>query len=126
LQQIRDNETLKICFLRDEPALEFTIHNANSRSTARAYLKRDKNFIQLLEGDEAYKLWGYLKKWCEKELPPGIFHSTNQCDIHQFTMSGGEKFSKSLDRELRRHFPDIHETVKDLCYAQACPANPGQ
>ncbi len=116
LHDIRENETLKICFLPDEPALEFTIHNANSRNTARAYLKRDKNFIQLFEGDEAFKLWGYLKKWCGKELPAGIFHSTIQCDIPTFSMAGGEKFSKSLDRELKRHFPEIHEKVKELCY----------
>jgi hypothetical protein len=126
LQEIRDNETLKICFLPGEPALEFSIHNATSTSTAKAYFKRDSNFIQWLEGPNACKLWGDLKKWCGKELPPGIFHSTILCDIRNFKpLTTQAAFIDSLNRELKRHFPDILERVKELWYSNEAPAGPG-
>jgi hypothetical protein len=115
LKEIRNNENLKICFLPFETPLQFSIHNANSESKARAYLKWEKNFIHLLEGDEAYQLAKWLQKVSGKEPPLGIFHSTILCDISSFKTAGDQPFSTCLDRELKRHFPDIHDQVKALC-----------
>lgn len=118
LQEIRDNENLKICFLPDEPALEFSIHNANSTRYAKAYLKRGDNFIQLFEGDMANKLWGYLKTWCGRKLDLGVFHSTIVCPINSFIPTGTDTpFKTILERQLRRHFPDISKEVQELCYS---------
>jgi hypothetical protein len=75
----------------------------------------------------AYKLWGYLKKWCGRELPPGIFHPTILCDYCSFIPAGTQTLFKTiLDRELKKYFPEIHEKVQALCYIDEPMAYPGK
>ena len=115
LQEICTRDSLNICFMQDDPALQFRIHNATSREKAKLYLSYGRGFIEWVGGERAVNMWSYMKQWYIESKTEAIFHSTTPLMVDRDREG---RFKNSLIEELKRHFPEIHEEVTRLCYGE--------
>jgi hypothetical protein len=110
LEKLREENLMKFWFLPEKPALEYTIHNANDITEAQAYFKMNDGFVNWCTGEKARDIWAYLRKLLTRQESSGLFQLTPFFDFDPVI------FKNSLDMELKRHFPIIHEQVRTLCY----------
>jgi hypothetical protein len=104
---------LRIYFFQTIPPFEFCIHNADTND-AKAYIKYEDKYLEWYNGlkanDFANSLWGQLEKCCLREPPRALFMNT-----HCLTVLDQE-IIKNLDEEINKHFSNISEQVKNICY----------
>lgn len=114
LSEIWQRETLNICFVDEEPTFQFRLHNASSSTEAKAYLRYDNGFVEWAQGVNAQSIYNYVSRF---GLPQkdGIFRSSVFFNLMD---SKAEHFRATLNSGLKRHFPEIDEEVKKMCYGE--------
>lgn len=120
LRGICQDQSLRIYFLPQEPALQFCIHNANDVERAVAYFKYDVDlYIQLALGEKHRndnRLWKDLQLYIPTDKDTdaqeqGIFRSTVF-----FKFKEAVQFTSEVKREIRKCFPEIAAKVEELCF----------
>jgi hypothetical protein len=116
LESIVKNNCLNFCFFPVESTFQFVIHNAGT-DDAKMYIKYgDYGFLEWMKGRVADYFARSLLDLRIQPVKEGIFHSTLFFNVHDDTAEQTRRFRASLDCELRRYFPNIHEQVKQLCF----------
>ena len=111
LESICAGQHMKIYLLKDPPALQYVIHNADSETDAVLYLKNKNSFIEWERGDSAYKIWGEMRKRLRlfADSSNSVFFGASGFDLKQCALYG------TLKMEMKNKFPVIYERVIELC-----------
>jgi hypothetical protein len=111
LEQICEQDRIKIFFLPAPPALQYCIHNAGSDKRARLYLKRGEEFIEWDSREGAYQFWDEVRiaRGALNPLPQkAVLYGVPGFQINEGT------FCSILKRAVEIYFPGI-EDVMTLC-----------
>jgi hypothetical protein len=111
LKRICDQGSLTIFFLPRTPKLQYVIHNATSAYEAVLYLRHDNDFIQWETGQKARDFWAEIREIYRIDID---FCSSVFQGLAGFEVIA-PPFYKTLENEMRRYFPEIHQQVLSLC-----------
>jgi hypothetical protein len=112
LKDICVNDRLNIYFLSEPLDVEYCIHNAADKSSAKMYVKHREEYIEWLSGEEANGFWCETKekKGADDPVPrDALFYGVRGFNLKK------EAFYRPMHREMLNYFPDIGDQMLELC-----------
>jgi hypothetical protein len=112
-------DRLSIHFLPDKSPVEFCVHNADSNTDAKCYLKYSHQYFLEWHHDhpsEAKAVAWELLRYC-KNQKRAIFRSTRD-----FILDTSQQFRDTFYDAIDRYFvSDLRPAVADLCFGKGAP-----